>query len=161
QAISAKVHCAGLEHRFEESARVERLGQQIELADFGTRKIQQIIDQPQQVLSAAVDLSRISRELGVVGRTRVSECAKYGLAIAEDDVQRRAQLVANICKQHGFKTISLLRNPARIQRLAIQFGITNGDTESVGQQLQSIKFLTPIMRHLAPVQVEQPDDLAA
>ena len=90
---------------------------QIQFVDLGPREIEEIVDHAQLVLGAALNVLQVvgqdGRLFGFPGLRRLDGIP----GMPEDDVQRRAQFVADIRQQPGFDLVGLLRRQARLLRL--------------------------------------------
>src|SRR5512144_214004 len=81
---------------------------------FDLRKIEDAVDQPQQVLAGSLDLLQIADGHIVAAIGRVLD---QDLAVADDGVERRAQLVAHIGEESRLRARGGLGFGARLLRL--------------------------------------------
>ena len=92
---------------------------------------------------------------GIVGAVAVRG-AETSLAIADDQIERGAQLVADGSKQARFELVGLFRHCAGLDRLAVQLGVVHRQAQLVGQRLKPDQLLARSLRCRVAVQVEQP-----
>ena len=92
---------------------VERLQEEVHLAGLDLRQVEDVVDERQQVLARGVDLLEVG---GEVLLAQVFGLFLQHLAVADDGVQRRAQLVAHVGQElalgavGGFRLFRLLQS---------------------------------------------------
>ena len=117
-------------------------GEQQQFVYFGTRYIQQIVDEQHEMLSAALNRDDIVPHICPNRHTMRSAVGNQELAIAQNYVQRCTQLVADVCEQSGLETIGLFGDKLRLPGCLIEIDVLEGDADLVRNQLQTFDFTT-------------------
>ena len=108
QPVTVLVHqrFGGIDHTLEQRAHLDRLQVQLHLARLDLGQIQHVVDQPQQMLAGNMNLFQIRDQFNVA---IVHGLLGQQLAVTNDRVQRRAQLVAHIGQKHALGVIGGIR----------------------------------------------------
>ena len=92
-------------HFLHQLRHVELLQKERHLASFDLREIEDVVDQAEQVFARTVDLLQVGNVAGVA---HVLGFLLKHLAVADDRVHRRAQLVAHIRKELALRAVRLV-----------------------------------------------------
>ena len=84
---------------------LECLEIQPHLAGLDLGEVEDVVDEPEQVLAGGLDLLEVGDDVGMARGRRV---LREHLAVAEDRVQRRAQLVAHVGEERALRLAGLL-----------------------------------------------------
>ena len=144
---------------FEEGPCLDRLDQEIQRVHFRTGQIQQVADQPPQVVAAGVDVLEVAahsgRQVHSVGVGRRQSC----LAVAEDHVERRPELVADIRQQARLEAVGIFGLPAFSERAGVPLAVVEHHSHQVPQPLQTDKVDGLPWALASAAQVDNADDL--
>ena len=77
----------------DQAGHVERLQEQLHLAGLDLGEVEDVVDQAQQVPPGRVDLLEVGHEAGLA---QVFQLLLEHLGVADDGVERRAQLVGHV-----------------------------------------------------------------
>ena len=105
-AFLATSGCDGGRHLPDQVGDAEVLGQELHLAGLDLREVEDVVDDRQQVLAGPVDLLQVGRR--VLGDLLGGQLLEQ-LAVADDGVQGRAQLVAHVGQERALDLAGLDR----------------------------------------------------
>ena len=125
---------------------VKALQVQLHLARFDLREVEHAVDEAEQVVAGLLDLLEIGHERLVAGIARV--LGKH-LAVADDRVERRTQLVAHVGEERALGAVGALGRllgAAQLLLGALALGDVPGDADE-----QAVA----VVAHLADAEVER------
>ena len=117
----------------DELADLERLQEQVHPAGLDLGEVQDVVDQPEQVLAGRVDPLEVREERLLV---EVLGLLLEHLGVADDGVQRRPQLVAHVRQELRLVLAGLGKLAVRLLELLEEPGVLDGDDGLVGERLQ-------------------------
>ena len=98
----------------DERQQLERFGEQLHLSGFDLREVEHVVNQRQEVLAGRVDLPEIWKERRIAP---LLDLFLEHLAVTDNRVERRAQLVTHAGQELALGTVGTLRRPAGRQQL--------------------------------------------
>ena len=111
------------QHLLDQGLDVDRLDEDIHLPGLDLRQVEDVVDQPQQVPAGAFDLLQVvDRRLVVL----VGGVLLQDLAVADDRVERRAQLVGHVGEEARFGLVGLVGGIARGGEIGKQTCVLDG-----------------------------------
>ena len=122
----------------DQAGHVEALEVQLHLAGLDLGEVEDVVDELEQMLAGRVDLLEIVRELlgAEVGRILLEH-----LAVADDGVERRAQLVGHVGQELGLVAVGLLELAALVFDLAEEPGVLDRHGRLGGERLEEVDHL--------------------
>ena len=98
------------QHLFNQRLNVYRLDEDIHLSGFDLRQVENVVDQSQQVAAGTFDLLQIVDRLFVA---LVDGVLLQDFAVADDRIQRRAQLMRHVGEEARFGPVGFVGSIAR------------------------------------------------
>jgi hypothetical protein len=114
---------------------VEALEVELHLAGFDLREVEHGVDQLEEVLAGGIDLLEVVGEL--LG-AEVGGVLLQHLAVADDGVERRAQLVRHVGEELRLVAVGDLELAALVLDLAEQARVLDGDGRLGGEGLEEV-----------------------